>query len=124
MTSGAVRRTAVSALALLAGALLGTCVLFLHGYWWGLALGVTATIACLVAVPGGWWRRLPLAIGWDAAVLGLSFERPEGDYLVASDTLGYLLLASCVVVLCGGIIGLRRHPSAEPTITTGAGPPS
>lgn len=122
MTSGVVGRTAVAVLALLGGGLLGTCVLFLHSYWWGLALGVAATIACLVAVAGGWWRRLPIAIGWDAAVLGLSFERPEGDYLVASDTLGYLLLASCVVVLCGGIVGLRRHPSTEPTITTRPGP--
>ncbi len=117
-------RAAVAVLALLGGGVVGACVLFLHGYWWGLLLGLAATIACLVAVPGGWWRRLPFAVGWGVAVLGLSSERPEGDFLVASDTPGYLLLGSAVVVLLGGIVGLRRHPSPDPTINAGAGPTS
>lgn len=114
----------VAVLALLAGGLLGLCVLLLHGYWWGLLLGIGATAAWLAAVPGGWWLRFPFAVGWDAAVLLLSLERPEGDYLVASDASGYVLLGSGVVVLLGGIVGLRHHPAPEPTINAGDAPTS
>jgi len=117
-------RAAVAVLALLAGGVVGACVLLLHGYWWGLLLGIATTAAWLVATPGGWWLRFPFAVGWDAAVLALSVERSEGDYLVASDTRGYLLLGTGVAVLIGGIIGVRRHPAPEATINAGDAPSS
>ena len=121
MSGPAVGRVAVAVLALLAGGVVGVCVLLLHGYWWGLALGIVTTLAWLAAVPGGWWCRLPFAVGWDAAVLLMSTERSEGDYLVASNTRGYVLLGAGVVVLMGGIVGLRRHPDPETTINAGDG---
>ncbi len=99
-------------------------MLLLHGYWWGLLLGIATTGAWLVAIPGGWWLRLPFAVGWGAAVLALSAERSEGDYLVATDARGYVLLGTGVAVLIGGIIGVRRHPVPAPTINTGEAPTS
>jgi hypothetical protein len=103
-------RLAVALVLLLLGAVVGGCAIALHARWWGLALAVAATLATLVALPGGWWARLPFALGFVAALAALSGQRPEGDYLVASDVPGYVLLGFGVVVVCGGIVGLRHHP--------------
>jgi hypothetical protein len=91
----------------------------LHRLWWGLPLALVATAAVLVALPGGWWSRLPFALGWVAALALLAGSRPEGDYLVAGDARGWLLLAAGVVVLLGGIVGVRKHP--DPDVSTAAG---
>jgi len=106
-------RCAVAVLAFLGGAVIGCCAVFLHGYWWGLLLAVSTTAALLVTIPGGWWRRLPFALGWVAVLFALAAERPEGDYLVAQTTSGYLLLGSGVGVLLAGVVGLRRHPEPD-----------
>jgi hypothetical protein len=104
-------RAAVAVLALVGGAVVGVCVVALHQYWWGLLVGVAASAALLVAIPGGWWRRLPFALGWFAIAAVLSVERPEGDYLVEQSATGFLLLGTGVGVLLGGVVGLRHHPS-------------
>ncbi|KAA1426032.1 hypothetical protein [Nocardioides antri] len=116
MTGALAARAAVAVLALVGGATIGCAAVVLHRYWWGLLLGVAATAALLVAIPGGWWRRLPFALGWVAAVLVLTGERPEGDLLVTQTATGYLLLAAGLGVLLGGVVGLRRHPAADPSI--------
>jgi hypothetical protein len=105
-------RLAAALAVLLLGAV--TCVFatVLHPRWWGLALGVVATTATLVALPGGWWSRLPFAVGFVAVLALLTSSRPEGDYLVASNLNGYLLLGFGLVVLLGGIVGLRARPGA------------
>lgn len=103
-------QVAVAVLVLLAGAVVGCCVVLLHGYWWGLLLGIAATAALLVAVPGGWSLRLAFALGWVAVTLALLGERPEGDYLVRQDVNGYVLLGAGVGVLVGGVVGVRHHP--------------
>lgn len=113
-------RVAVAVLALAGGSVVGVCVVALHGYWWGLLLGVATTVALLVAIPGGWWRRLPFALGWFALALLLSVERPEGDVLVESSVNGYLLLGTGVGVLLGGIVGLRHHADPEAAINGSA----
>lgn len=109
MTGGLAGRAAAAVLLLAGGAAVGCTAVGLHRYWWGLLLAVAATAALLVAVPGGWWRRLPFALGWVAAVLVLAPERPEGDLLVTQSGSGYLLLATGLGVLLGGLVGLRRH---------------
>lgn len=116
MNGAYVARAAVAVVALLGGAAVGVSTVALHDYWWGLLLGVVATVALLVAIPGGWWRRLPFALGWSAAATVLSVERPEGDYLVDQSVSGYLLLGAGVGVLLGGIVGLRHHAAPEPAI--------
>ena len=109
-------RIAIAVLFLVGGAVVGVCAVALHNYWWGLLLGVAATVALLVAIPGGWWRRLPFAIGWSAVMAALAVERPEGDYLVESSVSGYLLLGAGVGVLLGGVVGLRHHASSQAAI--------
>ena len=88
------------------------CTVLLHGYAWGLALGLAATVATLVALPGGWWARLPFALGWTALLAFVTPARAEGDYLVASDVSGYVLLLAGIVVLAAGFVGIRPHRSA------------
>ena len=88
------------------GAAVGLGTVALHGYGWGLGLGVATTAATLVALPGGWWRRLPFALGWTAVLGAATVQRPEGDYVIASDASGYLLLATGAVVLGSGFVGL------------------
>lgn len=106
-------RLPVAVLCLAGGAVIGTASALLHGYVWGLALGVVTTAALLVALPGGWWLRLSFALGWCLTVMGLSFKRPEGDLLVAADVRGYLLLGAGVAVLMGGVVGLVDHRAPE-----------
>lgn len=105
-------RPVVAVAALAAGVFLSLCTVALHGYVWGLLLGLATVVACLVALPGGWWSRLPFATGWSALVALTSGERREGDYLIASDVNGYLLLAAAVVVFICGLLGLVSHDPA------------
>jgi hypothetical protein len=99
---------------LVLGAVVGVGTVALHGYGWGLGLGIAATAATLVALPGGWWRRLPFALGWTAVLGVATVQRPEGDYVIASDASGYLLLATGAVVLGSGFVGLAgRRTTAE-----------
>jgi len=98
---------------LLLGAGVGLCAVLLHGYPWGWALGIAATAATSVALPGGWWARLPFSLGW-VGVLGVAtVPRAEGDYMVASDTAGYALLLAGVVVLATGFVGLTRRSASS-----------
>ena len=78
---------------LVLGLVVGTCAALLSSLWWGLLLGGATTVALAVAARPGWGSRVPLAVGWAVAVLRLALRRPEGDYVVGSDTGGYVLLA-------------------------------
>lgn len=88
-----VPRLLVAAAWLALGVLVGTCAAVLSSLWWGLLLGGVTTVALAVAARPGWVARVPLAVGWGVAVLRLALRRPEGDYVVGSDTGGYVLLA-------------------------------
>lgn len=111
MTRGDLLRAVVAVSLLAGGAVVGFGVVVLHSLWWGLALGLAATGSALVALLGRWWARLPFAIGWAGAVGWLSGSRPEGDYLIAGDLSGYVLLMTAFAVLVTGIVSLRpRRP--------------
>lgn len=97
---------------LLLGAVVGLAAVLLHGYGWGLGLGIAATAATLAALPGGWWARLAFALGWTGLLGVATVQRPEGDYLIAADASGYLLLATGAVVLGSGFVGLRGRVDA------------
>lgn len=105
-------RALVALACLLLGAAVGLATVLLHGYGWGLGLGIAATAATLVALPGGWWRRLAFALGWTAILGVATAQRPEGDYVISSDASGYLLLATGAVVLGAGFVGLVSRPAA------------
>ncbi|WP_134739620.1 hypothetical protein [Nocardioides sp. 503] len=105
---------ALAALGLLVlGAATGLATVVLHGAWWGLVLGVVATVASLVALPGGWWARAPFGVAWAGTVGYFSVRLGEGDYLVAANLHGYLLLGCAMVVLVVSLATLPRPGRAD-----------
>lgn len=109
---------AMASLAL--GVVVGTAATLVHGLRVGLVLALVASIAAVLALPPGWWSRLPFALGWLGVVLYLSNPRPEGDYLVASDLDGYLLLGSGLVLVAFSIITVRPlRPRRSPPASAG-----
>lgn len=108
-----VRRVAAAAATLPLGAAVALFTVALHGYWWGLLLGLVTTVATLVALPGG-WARMPFAVGWCALVVYASQQRPEGDVVIAQDVSGWTVLGSAIVVLIAGMVGARAQPPVVP----------
>ena len=97
------------ALAMLAvGAVSGVAAVALHSRWWGLGLAAVAVAATLVAVGAGWSTRLSFAAGFGLVVLRLAITRPEGDYVVAANPQGYLMLLLMLVVVVVAVATLPR----------------
>lgn len=92
---------------LVGGGLVGTAATLVHGLGVGMVLTLVATLSALLALPPGWWSRLPFSIGWLLVVVYFSNPRPEGDYLVAGDTEGYVLLGLGMVAVLVSIVTLR-----------------
>jgi len=90
------------------GAVTGVAAVAVHQRWWSLALAVAAVTATVLALPRGWWTRLPFAVGF-VAVLGLAMTpRGEGDYLVPGNARGYVLLGVGVLALLIAVATLPR----------------
>ncbi|VXC00317.1 DUF6113 family protein [Nocardioides sp. AX2bis] len=89
---------------LIVGLVVGACAALLSSLWWGLLLGGVTTVALAVAARPGWGARVPLAVGWAVAVLRLALRRPEGDYVVGSDTGGYVLLALGLALVVAALV--------------------
>lgn len=102
-------RAVAALLLLLVGAVSGLAGVLVHARWWGVPLLLAAMVASLLALPGGWWSRLPFAAGWVAAVAWALVPRPEGDFLLASTTRGYLVLGSGLLVATWAIATLPRR---------------
>jgi hypothetical protein len=111
---------AVPALGLL-GAGTAVATIAVHELTWGLPLGAAATAATLVALPPGWWSRLPFALGWTVLVGWSLAPRPEGDYVISSDVRGYALVGLALLVLVVGIATLPR-PVPRRAPATGEAP--
>lgn len=123
MPTGAARACGLAAVAV-AGAALAVLASVLHRLvWrsagltlpWGLALGVAASVLCGIAagVLLGRAGTFALAAGWVLALYWLLRGRPEGDYLVAADALGWWFLGLSVgamAVLVGASLAGRRPP--------------
>lgn len=99
---------------LLLGAAAGLASVALHQLAWGLVLGVLAPAAALVALPPGWWSRLPFAFGWVGMVGYLTVPRPEGDFVIADGVEGYLLLAAAFGFLVAALATLPRRATGRP----------
>lgn len=101
-------RALTAAALLAAGALTGLAAVAVHQRWWGLVLVVGAVVATLVALPRGWWTRLPFALGF-VGLLGVALTpRPEGDYLVPGNARGYGLLAVGLLAFLIAVATLPR----------------
>jgi hypothetical protein len=107
-------RFVAAVLLLPAGAATALATVALHELWWGLLLGMAATVAALLALGRGWWTRLPFGLGWAALVAWMAPSRTEGDYVIASDAPGYTLLVCAVLVLVFSVATLPRPAGGRP----------
>lgn len=120
-----VRLVVVRAGLALVGAVICLAVLIAHRHvWspfgvelpWGLVLSLLTTYlvvraaALLDGSPAG---AIWCAIGWAAALLYLFGGRPEGDYLFASDWLGYGVLIGGLLAIGAGVIRSTMGPRPE-----------
>lgn len=116
-------RLILALVSLVAGVVTGAAALVLHQYWWGLALGIVTALVALRALRPQWWGRLPFALGWVGVAGYGALTRPEGDYLVPANLLGYAYLATSVALLV--VVGLtlpvrprrRVDPGERPRAT-------
>lgn len=80
------------------------------GVPWGLLLAVVASALgalALAAVGAGLAGVLGYAVGWCGVVLLVLAGRPEGDYLVGGDLLGWgFLLLACGGVFAATVLGI------------------
>lgn len=89
--------------ALVAGAITGGAAVVLHQQWWWLLLALVVGVLAVVWLPTR-AVRVVWAIAWGAAVLRGTISRPEGDYLVPANALGWSLLAGSVLVLLTALV--------------------
>lgn len=102
---------------LLLGLVVGLAALAVHRS--AVPAGLLLGVATSLAVP--WWllrSRWPrtgatYVAGWLAVLLLAVAGRPEGDYVVAADLEGYVLLGTGFALVAMGIVSLAggRHPS-------------
>lgn len=107
-------RVPLAVVSLAGGVLVGAASAVVHGLGLGLALSLLATLASVLALPPGWWARLPFAVGWLGVVFYVSNPRPEGDYLIASNGFGYTLLGTGMAIVAFGIITVRPTRAMPP----------
>jgi hypothetical protein len=102
------------------GAVVGLAAVWTHARWWGLALGAAATLVTEVAVPRG-LPRVAYAAGWVVSVAYFLLARPEGDFVVASDPLGYSFLGVGLAVLVVAVATIPPRARTRATLSAGAG---
>ena len=93
---------------LVAGVVTAVAAVVLHARPWGVLLAVAAVLAALLTLPAGWSMRLPFGLGFVLGVGRLATRRGEGDYLVAGDAAGYVVLGLAVVVAAVALATLPR----------------
>lgn len=106
----------------LVGVVTGLAAAISHELWWSLPLTTAGLGAAYLAVGPGWSTRVPLALGFTAAVGWALRARPEGDYLVSASTRGLLLVGVVVLALVVAVATLPR-PGRRRAVTgpTGVG---
>ncbi len=102
------RKLVAALLLLVAGWATGLATVVLHGIWWGLLLAGGASLAMLVALGNAWWSRLPFGLGWVLCLASMYGTRAEGDFLVAGDLSGYVLVALTTVVFVVSVVTVAR----------------
>jgi hypothetical protein len=73
-----------------------------------LALAASALTVGVLSSSGRPRLATSYAAGWLVVFGAVVAGRPEGDYAVASDVDGYALMVTSLVVVVGGVSGLRR----------------
>lgn len=104
---------------LLLGAVAGVAATAVHALWWGLLLGVAATVATAVAARPG-MTRIAFSAGWVAVVGVLSVPRGEGDYVIGQDLPGYVLLATALALVVTSVATLPARRRVRGTEGAGS----
>jgi hypothetical protein len=91
--------------ALVLGLAAGIAAIAVHHSVLGLVLGVGAAVVVIWALRQ-WFPRAgtAFAAGWLVPLVVGVAGRGEGDYVVASDTYGWLLIGSGFVVMVAGLV--------------------
>jgi hypothetical protein len=105
---------------LLLGGVVGLSATWTHSRWWALALGAASTLVLELAVPAG-LLRIAYAVGWVALSAYFLLARPEGDFVVASDPIGYAFIGVGLVVLLLAVATISPRRRARPGFTAGTG---
>jgi hypothetical protein len=103
---------------LVAGLAVGLASVAVHATWWGLPLALVTTAVTAYAARGGWIARLPFVLGWALVVGWLSVPRAEGDFVIASDLSGYVLLGFGLALVVAAVATLpapRANARSRPS---------
>ncbi|CAN5899923.1 hypothetical protein BH20ACT6_BH20ACT6_01410 [soil metagenome] len=119
-------RLGAAAGATLGGVCVGVLALVTHRLGgtalpWGLALAAAVSVsvsAALGVLGAGRAALVGYGLGWGAAVVVALGGRPEGDYLVAGDPLGWgLLLGVFGAVVVATVVGVAvARPAGDPSV--------
>jgi hypothetical protein len=109
-------RLPAAALLLLAGAATALATIALHTRWWWLVYAMLTTVVVLVALPPRWWTRVAFAVGWLLMVGYAVLGRPEGDWAIASDLSGYVVLIAALVFTLAATLTSASSPPAEEVV--------
>jgi peptidoglycan/LPS O-acetylase OafA/YrhL len=102
-------------LSLLLGAAVAVAALATHRSPSGAVVAMATTLVAMWSLRC-WWRRavLAFAAGWSVAILAAVAGRGEGDYVLSSDPMGWLLIGFALVVLVtGGLWSRPRAPRSD-----------
>ena len=94
---------------LVLGVVVVLCATAVHRTWYGLPLGVAASVVLLLALRPGWTRTL-YAAGWLAGGLVLVGDRPEGDAWFLADLPAYTLMGVAFVMVTVALATLPARP--------------
>lgn len=108
-----VAKAALAVGLLLVGFVVGVAAVAVHALWWGLLLAIAAGVAAVLALRPG-TQRIAYVLGWLVAVILAVVPRPEGDYAVAGDVFGYLLLGASAVLVILALATLPVKPRSRP----------
>ncbi|WP_109509329.1 hypothetical protein [Nocardioides speluncae] len=104
-----------AALLLFVGAATALATVALHARWWWLVYAMLTTGVVLAVLPARWWARVAFAVGWLLMVGYAVLGRPEGDWAIASDLSGYVVLvAALVFTLAAALTSAGSGPSRNP----------
>lgn len=106
-------------LAFLLGVAVGVATLAVHRSVSGLVIGMASTLVAMWAMRC-WLPRavVTFAAGWLTVLLVAVSGRGEGDYVVSSDVLGWLVIGFGFVVLVTGVLW-GRAPRRSDSETLG-----
>ncbi|TQL69738.1 hypothetical protein FB381_3652 [Nocardioides albertanoniae] len=101
-------------LGLVVGFVVGVAAVAVHPWWWGLLLGVGASLATLVALTRG-PMRIAYAAAWAIVVALAASPRPTGGYAVAGNLEGYAVIVVAVLMLVVAAVTSAKRPApADP----------